>query len=928
MLDGRRKNEICAQIKTLASSYTPEWNFSLEKPDTGSVLAGIFAEQLETAIQEYNALPARYEEELVRMLGVTPKRPEPARAVIVLEPSAGMQEGIQVPKGSRFYAERAERDTPVIFESSHDLYVTDARITAAFAISADEKTVVPLCTEEGVVTYPMSLFCFKPHIPYTNELHIRHPWLFRGELSEFSVCFGSKAAAGRLMDENEFAFSFLTSGGRVPVKKKRQNGASIDICQGADSDTLVIERKTVREDEIFLPSVYFTAGRQSAALDYIYDGEQEITGDAAAVFGEELSLYKECYIGFDSGLIQEGTDISLEFGLEFKVREVRENAPKEEELKLVKRRPDPRLEERTSDVYIQEVSFSYYNGHGFRRLPVSRRCSDLFSGADNTGRRAIEFSCPDDWTEMEQEGCRGYMIRFQIMKADYCYHRPGRHHYPYLTNVRAVYSQREKELWPAQAVRVQGKKETDVTGYIQRRKPLPAFLKFPYRGESMLFGFDRKPAGGPISLYFIIRKNINFSGIQAVFEYSSPKGFQPLKVLNNTEDLKNSGTVLFVPPSNMAEMDIEGKTRYWIRLTSRRPADVRTVLPIAEHIYMNGTEVLNIERSQPKEQYVEQIAPDMVFPAPASQLLDVRIESRERGRLVRWSETDSFDSAASGDRYYVVDRSGQRVVFGDGRSGRIPRNTEGPAFTMEIQSCDGAEGNVPENAIDSAAFPLPNVERIFNPLKASGGSDLEEPDSVKRRGRVLMGTGGRLVSEQDYVNAAKAYSNLVANAWCKVEGRRITLAVLMQDYESGPHSFRQIKDSLAGCLLTMAPASVRKKDLIIKEPVFVNVSVELWIRVEEWKRALEERGRILEGLYRLFRPVRRNGRTEPGTGYMPRESQILMAVRSFSPNARIEHSNITVSYADEKGRHRTELGQLKQTPFMVCVNGTHEVHVC
>lgn len=126
----------------------------------------------------------------------------------------------------------------------------------------------------------------------------------------------------------------------------------------------------------------------------------------------------------------------------------------------------------------------------------------------------------------------------------------------------------------------------------------------------------------------------------------------------------------------------------------------------------------------------------------------------------------------------------------------------------------------------------------------------------------------------------------------------------------------------------MAPASVRKKDLIIKEPVFVNVSVELWIRVEEWKRALEERGRILEGLYRLFRPVRRNGRTEPGTGYMPRESQILMAVRSFSPDARIEHSNITVSYADEKGRHRTELGQLKQTPFMVCVNGTHEVHVC
>ncbi|KMZ53597.1 baseplate J/gp47 family protein [Dorea sp. D27] len=927
MLDNRTMDDICSEIKTLAASYTPEWNFSLEKPDTGSVLAYIFAEQLKTVIQEYNTLPARYEDELVRLLGIVPRKPEPARAVIVLEPSPGMQEGSLIEEGSRFYAEIRERDTPVVFESSHDVFLTDTRITAAFAISEKDRTVIPLCKEEEAPAYPISLFRFEPYIPYKNELYIRHPWLFRGELSEFSIGFGSAETAELLMDDGRFAFSLLVGGEKIPVTKKTRRGEYIVIGQGAESDTLLIERRGIPDDEFFLPSICFTAACQSAPPKYLYDGTQEITGDTAAVFGEEISLYKECYIGFDSNLIREGTEIAVDFGLVFKSCEMRDAVPKEEELKMIKRRPNPLTEEQMAEVYIQEVSLSYYNGQGFRRLQVQGSLSHIFSGPEYEGKRRIAFLCPKDWEEMEHEGYGGHLIRLQVVKADYCYHRPARHHYPYLTNMKVVYSQRETRLLPEQVVRRQGNMETDLTGYIKKKKPVPGFLKFPYRGESMLFGLDKKPAGGPVSLYVVIKKNINFSGIQTTFEYSSPKGFQPLKVLNNTEDLKNSGTILFVPPANMSPMNVEGETRYWIRLTARKSAAAEIVYPVAEHIYVNGTEVWNVERGPIKAQYAEQVVPGMSFPAPAVQLLDVKIWAKEGGRTVCYKETPSFDLSTVKDRHYVVDRARQEVVFGDGRTVRIPWNTEGAAFTMEIVSCDGEAGNVPENAIANAAFSLPNVNRIYNPLAASGGSSLETEDSVKRRGRMMLGTGGRLVSEQDYVNAAKAFSGTVANAWCEVRGRRIILAVLMQDYEAGPHSFRQIKEELTAYLLQMAPASVKKKDLLVREPIFVNVSVELWIAVEEWKRALEERSRILEGLYNLFRPVKRRGRVEPRAGYMPKESQILMAVRSFSAITRMEHAAITVSYADEHGKHTTELGRLSRSPFMVCTNGTHEVHV-
>jgi len=927
MLDKRTIEDICVEIKTLAGSYTPEWNFSLERPDIGSVLAYIFAKQLEDVIRAYNTLPDRYEDELVRLLGITPRKPEPARAVIVMEPSAGMQEGILVKEGSRFYAELPERDTPVVFESAHDVYLTDARITAAFAISEKGRTVIPLYKEGGELACPISLFCFVPYIPYKNELYIRHPWLFRGEVSELSIGFGSADVAERLMDDSRFAFSLLAGEERIPITKKVRQGEYIVIGQGADSDTLVIERKGVPDDDLYLPAICFIAGRKSAPPSYLYDGAQEIAENTAAVFGEEISLYKECYIGFDSSLIREGTEIAVDFGLVFKSREVRDTVPKEEELKLIKRRPNPLAGEQPAEVYIQEVSLSYYNGQGFRRLPVQESLSHMFSEHGGEGKRRISFLCPDDWEEMEQEGYRGHLIRLQIVKSDYCYHRPARHHYPYLTNIEVAYSQQETQLGPEQTVRRQGNMETDLTGYIKRKKPVPAFLKFPYRGESMLLGFDKKPAGGPVSLYFVIKKNINSSGIQTAFEYSSPKGFQPLKVLNNTEELKNSGTILFAPPANMSPMDVEGETRYWIRLTARKTTADEVAYPVAEHIYINGAKVWNVEHGPAKAQYTERAVPGMSFSAPAAQLLDVNIWAREGERTVRYKEIPSFDLSDAKGRHYVVDRAGQEVRFGDGRTARIPWNADGAAFTMEIVSCDGAEGNVPENAIQYAAFSLPNVERIYNPLAASGGSNLEAGDSVKRRGRMMLGTGGRLVSEQDYVNAAKAFSGTIANAWCEVKGRQIILAVLMQDYEAGPHSFRQMKDELTAYLLQMAPASVKKKDLLVREPTFVNVSVELWVTVEEWKRALEERSRILEGLYGLFGPVRRRGRTEPRAGYVPKESQILMAVRSFSPITRIEHANITASYADEHGGHTTELGRLSRTPFMVCTNGTHEVHV-
>lgn len=927
MLDTRRKEDICREIGRLASNYTPEWNFTLEDSDIGSVLACIYAGQIEQVIREYNSLPERYEKELAQMLGVVPRKPKPARAILVLDAKSPMEEGSKVPLGSQFYAQTEEQDTPVMFESTHEMYVTDARIAAAFAISERDQAVVPLYDKEEGLKYPFTLFGQAPKIPYKNEFQIRHPYIFRGELTEFGIDFTSEQVAGQFMDKEKYAFYFLTEKSKVPIRRMDREGKRIWIHQGGDCEYLAIERKDGRTEELSVPKIRLFAGSQAGKPRYLHDGKKEIAGDKAVILGEELSVYNECHIGFDEGLVKPGVEIALEFGLGFQVREVTGSLPKEVELKLIKRRPNPADIQKIADVTAQEVSFSYYNGRGYCRLPMKREEPGIFSNSEDTGRKTLEFVCPKDWKEMELEGFRGYLIRIQIVKADYCYYQPARHHYPVLHNMRIRYSHRGEAVMPSQILRLQGRQETDLTEYLWTEKPIPAFAKFPYHGESLLIGFDKKPANGPISLYIIIQKNSNYEGYPVSFEYSSHSGFHPLKVQNDMEDLRHSGLILFMPPENMALLDIEGEKRYWIRMTARGTKQAHKSIPVVEGIYMNGVEVRNIDRGSQKEYFAEELAANLKFPAPAKELLEVGIWSKEQGQKVKWLETPSFDLPQAKGRVYVLDRRNQEVVFGDGKRAQIPWNADGPAFVMEIAGCDGESGNVPAESISSAAFALKNVERIYNPRKASGGSSLEGQENMKARGRMLMATGERLVCGQDYVKAARAYSSTIANAWCRIEGKKIMVAVLMEDYAAGSYSFRQIQNPLASYLLKMSSVCVEQRELMVQEPVFVKISVELWLSTEEWRRTLEIIARVTEELYSLFEPVRRGRHMEPKAGYVPDVSQILMAVRAACAGAKIVWHSVLAEYEDEGGSHAIELESLKRSPFMVCINGTHEVHI-
>ena len=72
-LDKRKLADIQRELKSLAGACIPQWHYSAEQPDTGSVIANIYAEQTAENIRAYNGLLARYEEELTGIVSLTPE---------------------------------------------------------------------------------------------------------------------------------------------------------------------------------------------------------------------------------------------------------------------------------------------------------------------------------------------------------------------------------------------------------------------------------------------------------------------------------------------------------------------------------------------------------------------------------------------------------------------------------------------------------------------------------------------------------------------------------------------------------------------------------------------------------------------------------------------------------------------------------------
>ena len=995
-IDTRAEEDIRNEITGLAGSYDTGWEPDEANPDIGSAIAGIFAHEVAENIDRMNEIMDRYHTEFVNMLDISLLPAKPASSIVVCELTDDTISGAGIPKGTKLLTDSEE---PIVFETEHGLYVTSSELKSAFMADRETGAIVPLLGsfynpelipgEELLAEYigngnssgeasikPFTLFGESGGID-RNVVVFYHSTVFDCENDDIYVRIEDGEELVADIKEKRVRFAYLSENGikdytycelrpdgQTFVLRKYEANRKVMAGNEWYSMLLMVADRAPLESRHVKRIAFSSHGRPSYA-ENINNGSNDLDIEHFLPFTDTISLYDDCYICHDNYFSKAGAKIDISFDLslgEHKVSYTMEQV--EESLKIIKRKPKTVTHDIPGDCYVEEVAFEYFNGTGWKKLPVISDMRGMFSTEDSTGRCEISFICPDDWVEQTTGPYEGRCIRMQVTKAENCYMRPCIHHYPEIKNLMIAYSYEDEYVDGERAETIIGTSRREITDKLKSDDGYMTFLAGSYTEDALYLGFSKPMESGPVSILFSLSDSMEYEGLKCRFEYVASDGFRPMKVLDYTQEFTHSGVIMFIPPADMHSAVLEGRNAYWIRVVRSRvndDPDIYENLPLVEGIALNAVQVSNIETRPTQSFFIEEVEPNMQFYLGVNHILDVDVWVNEMGRhsrermitmwnddpdnviveqdslggitafYRRWQETDRLETAEN-PRSYQLDRLLNRIIFGDGIKTWIPNVTDNEAIRCTVRCCNGRQGNVGADMITEPQGYLMYIGNITNPVKAYGGSDIEELDNALSRGASILSSRNRLVTMQDYIRAIKAYSDTidqVSGIVGKTKNGKgkpgdLTFVLLMKDYADGSYAFHRIVGELTKHLLEQSEITVTEKHLHIVEPTFVELSVSLWINVINMDDSFEIQALIQRTMSEYLNPVRTPGLT---IGMLPRRSQILMRLNSLKNKAIVKKSVVIAKYRDDKGIHEMDLEDVKVTPFMIAKNGEHKVHI-
>ncbi len=777
-----------------------------------------------------------------------------------------------------------------------------------------------------------------------------------------------------LADDNE---TFVLRMNMMPVVAKEKvelvvEGEGEDEDAAADEDNesmyaLKLSAVGPVEKSVKVESITFSAKGNLQPPENVTNGLNDLEVEKFLPFSDTLSLYATCFIGSDRCFSKAGALITMEFTLEFNENRISLTQEEvDESLKIVKRRPASIRNEAYTDTYIDEVAVEYYNGVGWRRLEITGGGAQMFDSS-SAGKMEISFICPSDWEETAAGSYDGRCIRLQITKSDNCYLRPAVHHYPVIKDIVLSYSYEARYEPAKKAIAISGTSVKDVTTAQYQGKPYVVFTVSEYMEDALYIGLTKRIESGPASILFEMEEGVRYNGVKANFAYSSMDGFKQMKVLDYTEDFSKTGVIAFMPPSDWTPRELEGQNLFWLKIMRHQkeePNEDENVLPKIRDIALNAVAVANIETKEEESVYIEEVMPNMRFTLGATGVLNADVWVNEMGRFsqetmnawamtdpanvvlekdargvitaifVRWQEVEHFETAST-KRSYQLDRLNNELIFGDGVHTWIPSVLDDVAVKFTVRCCNGSVGNVEAGTITDTRDFLMYVGAVSNPIKAYGGSDIESLDNALERGASILSSRYRLISMDDYIRAIMAYSDTI-DACVGISGETVegeideasmTFVLLMKEFEEGSYAFHRVVGGLKRFLLTQSELTVVPDKLHIIEPIYVRISVIVWVTVVELDDSFEIQNMLEDCLNEYLSPLGYGSGGGWRIGTLPKKPQILMRLGILKSRAIIRKSVMVASYRDSEGDHEVDLDELEVTPFMVTRSGEHKVHI-
>lgn len=944
----QEKTALRQKLEALAQAYVPQWRFDADHPDVGSTAALLLEDMLADSEKRLARVPRLHKIHYLNLFDrLRPDTAAAARSYVCFEPVAGAAEPVYIPRGTALLAEREESGDALTFETTEGITASPARLNAIVWTEQTADRIVTVLDGEGA-----DRCAFTPFDPDgSSEAHHVLTLAFDRGLDGLSPGpvglrlqtadpGDAPAAAAALAGPD---VTFFTCAGNWPRPRAEGNTLWFDwdglwpdeAFEGEQRHVLCA--KAAGPLNVSLAGAALVFGRERLAPRDVRCGGVMQAAGRFYPFGSPLELYAECGIECPEVFDRPGARASMEFDLDFET--VEQKLPEVEiqvDYKIIMKKTvqAPRPEMR--DVQPDYVLVEYLSTRGWKRLVADEHAALLFNGSVQ-GHVKLDFVCPADLMPAG-EMAGDYRLRLRLLRAEGLYQLPCRQHVPVVTGLHFSFAYDEHPLTPCAAHMDNNFVRTDLVPAWEKGRGSILFFARERRGACLYLGFDERPQGSPLSLYFEVENNEDLPLDYSV-EYLSPAGFVPVRVQDGTEGLRCSGAMLALVPSDADHAALYGKDRYWLRLVCPAIGPDRPGLPLVRGITLNMAPVEN-RSSRTEFFYVDDPRAPARFQLGEKPVLSARVYVNEaqpdapgQDHWVLWQRRKYAEQRG---RFYELDSAAGAVLF-DRHTFSVYAPPEGAAAVrVEYCSYQGGEGNVPAGAIHTMAQPIRFVARVNNPLAAYGGTGDGGEEAAARLVANLLRTRGRAVTERDYFDVISRLGCGVRQIKCCAGRDRqgnpapdtITVALLIDEYEKGSHIFSAVKDAVRRALLAESGAVPLGKNLVLCQPRFVRFSVRIWILCDAMESVYQVQRRTDEHIRRFLDPLT-GGFDGRGwkIGVLPSPGQLLAFLKMKDPDLRVQRMALVARTGGREYAVDEELSARLNDPFAMAVNGEHTVYV-
>ncbi len=254
---------------------------------------------------------------------------------------------------------------------------------------------------------------------------------------------------------------------------------------------------------------------------------------------------------------------------------------------------------------------------------------------------------------------------------------------------------------------------------------------------------------------------------------------------DETGGLNRPGDVIVHLPSSHAASILGNLRAGWLRCRVVAPADEQPFYSASPKITslevftIGGTtaaanselvdgELFGLSEGVPGQRFALRRRP--VAPVDDQRLLEVATSDGWE----EWTEVSGFADSAPTDRHFVLDAVLGEIAFGpavrepDGslaQYGAVP--PKGAVLRLpSYRVGGGSRGNVARGALTVLKSSIPYVTRVENRRPARGGVDAEDIENAKVRGPILLRTGSRAVTAEDYEQLTREAAPDIARVRC------------------------------------------------------------------------------------------------------------------------------------------------------------------